>query len=106
MENKLESYRQKYKKKTFIKTVFGENNCKRRCIIFVEEICSNSNPEFCNYIVAKGWGVNAANEFRYAEFGLDGNEVCAATQQEIDFWKKQRVKAFFNNEVNIRAKLC
>jgi hypothetical protein len=99
MENKLELYQQKYKKKTFIKTKFGY---KQRCIILVEEI---QRDEFDN-IQARGLGVNAANEFRYAEFGLDGNEVCDATRSEIEFWKKQRVKAFFNDNFKVMLNNC
>lgn len=106
LKSKLESYRQLYKKHTFIKTVFGDNCCQKRCIVFVEEICFNSNPLLSNYIVAKGWGVNAANEFRYSEFGLDTTLICVPSQQEIDFWKRQRVKSFFSDKVNIKAKLC
>lgn len=94
MEEKLKLYRQKYKRHTFIKTAWDFNN---RCIIFVEEICLDKYGLIC----AKGWGVNAIDEFIYGAFGLSGNKVCAATQQEINFWKRLRVKTFFSQRVKI-----
>ena len=96
MDEKLELYRQKYKKNTFIKTIFGYN---QRCIILVEEI----RLDRFGCVAAKGLGVNAANEFVYAEFGLSGNGIRYATQSDIEFWKKQRVKAFFSETTKIQT---